>query len=306
MSVAVLIPTFRRNASLERALISVFAQTRAPDRIVVADNAPEGGARALVNRLTAQAPCPLIYVHAPEPGVASARNCGFAACQDVTCIAQLDDDESAAPHWLEALLHAAERTRAAVVFGPVAAQAEGAGAVRTAWLRRLYARLPDLDDGVIDKPWGCGNSLIVKTACALPDPPFDRAADETGGEDDRLFSVLKTAGARFAWAGSADVTEHVDPDRGRWPALARRAFAFGQGPSQDAAERKSWLELAAWMMIGAAQALVFTAAAPAARLAGPKACAACIDRAVQGAGKLIWLDRFAPRFYGAALAARTS
>lgn len=305
MSVAVLVPTFRRNDSLKRALVSVFAQTRTPDRIVVADNSPEGGARALLDCLNRHSPCPLVYVHAPNPGVASARNAGFAACEDMDLIAQLDDDESAEPQWLAALIASAERSGAAVVFGPVTPQAEGAGPVRTAWLRRLYARLPALEDGLIEKPWGCGNSLIVKAACALPVPPFDRAADETGGEDDRLFSILKAKGASFAWTSDAQAIEHVDPVRGRWAALARRAFAFGQGPSQDAAEHGRWAELAAWMGVGVAQALIFAAAAPAAWFLGAAPCAACIDRAVQGAGKAIWMDRFAPRFYGAALAART-
>lgn len=306
MTLAVLIPTFRRNASLERALKSVFGQSRTPDRIIVADNSPEGGARDLVAGLQAEAPCPLLYVHAAQPGVANARNAGFAACADMDRIAQLDDDESAEPGWLAALEQVADATGAVVVFGPVRPEAEGAGVVRTAWLRRLYARLPDLPDGAIEKPFGCGNSLIDRRACSLPSPPFDPAANETGGEDDRLFSILAQSGARFAWASEAQVTEHVDPRRGAWRALARRAFAFGQGPSQDAAERRAWSAVAIWMTIGALQAVLFGLLIAPARLFGPAACAAVIDKAVQGAGKLFWFDRFAPRFYGAALAKSSS
>jgi succinoglycan biosynthesis protein ExoM len=301
MTLAVLIPTFRRNRSLERAVRSVFEQSRTPDYIVVADNSPEGGARELIAALGHEAPCPLVYVHAPEPGVANARNAGFAACSDADRIAQLDDDESADPDWLNALERVADETAASVVFGPVQPDAEGAGAVRTAWLRRLYARQPQLADGLIEKPWGCGNSLITRAACPLPSPPFDPAANETGGEDDRLFSSLAQNGARFAWSNAAEVTEHVDPERGSWAALARRALAFGQGPSQDAAERKSWLGVAAWMAIGAVQAVVFGLLIAPARLVSAELCATCVDRTVQGSGKLVWFDRFAPRFYGAAL-----
>lgn len=301
----VLITTFRRNTSLERALKSVFAQTLTPERIVVSDNSPEAGARTVIDQLEPDSPCPLIYVHAATPGVANARNAGFSALADAAMIAQLDDDESASPHWLSALHSAAIATGAAVVFGPVHASAEAAGPVRTAWLNRLYARAPDVDDGLIDKPFGCGNSLIMTSAAALPSPPFDPLANETGGEDDRLFSILKAAGARFAWAGEAGATEHVEAGRQHWASLARRAFAFGQGPSQDAAEHGDYLRMAMWMGIGAAQALVFGACAAPARIISASACAKCIDKAVQGAGKLIWLDRFAPRFYGAALADRT-
>lgn len=306
MTIAVLIPTFRRNESMKRALESVFVQTRTPDLIVVADNTPEAGARDLVDGLRAFAPCPLLYVHAAQPGVATARNAGFKACEEYARIAQLDDDESASPHWLAALEAIADAAQAAVVFGPVSAQANGAGAIRTAWLRRLYARMPRLEDGLTDKPWGCGNSLIDRTRAQLPDPPFDHAANETGGEDDRLFSLLDIQGARFAWAGSALVIEHVDERRGAWTSLIRRAFSFGQGPSQDAVVRKDWIRLAAWMGIGAAQLTVFAALAAPARLIGAEACAACLDKAVQGAGKMVWLDRFAPRFYGAALAKETA
>jgi len=302
MTVSVLIPTFRRNASLKRALKSVFAQSRTPDRIVVADNSPDGGARDMIAALEAEAPCPLLYVHAASPGVANARNAGFAACADMDRIAQLDDDESAEPEWLAALDGVADETGATVVFGPVRPEAEGAGAVRTAWLRRLYARLPELSDGPVDKPFGCGNSLIDRRACTLPSPPFDPAANETGGEDDRLFSILAQGGARFAWSSEARVTEHVDPRRGAWKALARRAFAFGQGPSQEAAERKAWAAVTVWMGVGALQAVVFGLLIAPARLGGAELCATVIDKTVQGAGKLVWFDRFAPRFYGAALA----
>lgn len=305
MSVAVLIPTFRRNDSLERAVLSVFSQTRTPDRIVIADNSPEAGAEALVNGLRSQAPCPLVYVHADRPGVSHARNAGFAACADMDRVAQLDDDESAAPDWLSELVRVADQTGAAVTFGPVRPKADGAGPVKTAWLRRLYSRMPDHEDGLINKPWGCGNSLIDRSACALPDPPFDADANETGGEDDRLFARLAADGASFAWASRAAVIEHVEQDRGRWTSLARRAFAFGQGPSQDAAGRKAWAAVAIWMAVGAVQAFAFSLFAAPSRLVGARACAACIDKGVQGAGKVFWFDRFAPRFYGVSLAEKT-
>ena len=44
MSVAVLIPTYRRNDALADAVRSVFAQTRLPDEIVIVDNDPQAGA----------------------------------------------------------------------------------------------------------------------------------------------------------------------------------------------------------------------------------------------------------------------
>lgn len=305
MSLAVLIPTFRRNDGLRRALKSVFAQDRLPDEIIVADNAPEAGARGLVEMLKADAPCPLIYVHAPDPGVANARNAGFAATK-ARRVAQLDDDESAEPGWLSALVAMADKTGAAVVFGPVeAARGEiEADEVALAWADRLYARTPNLADGVIEAPWGCGNSLVDRTACALPDPVFDAQTNDVGGEDDVLFAQIARRGGRFAWAGQARVLEHVDPARLSRAALFKRSFAFGQGPSQSAADRHRWHGVAFWMSVGAVQAAVFGPIALALdglKAGSPRLRAQMLDRASQGVGKLAWLDRLAPRFYGVAL-----
>ena len=111
--VSVLVPTFRRPDSLVRALDSLARQTRAPDEIIVADNAPEAGARRAVETFAGRAPCPVVYVHAANPGVANARNTGFAAARHAL-IAQLDDDESAGPDWLAQLLAMREATGAAV------------------------------------------------------------------------------------------------------------------------------------------------------------------------------------------------
>ena len=80
--VAVIVPTLRRPESLERALRSLFLQSGVADRvasIVVADNDPLGSAESLVEALRGSSPWPLIYRHAPTPGVATARNAARAA-----------------------------------------------------------------------------------------------------------------------------------------------------------------------------------------------------------------------------------
>ena len=301
MSVAVLIPTFRRNAALTRALESVFCQTRTPDEIIVADNDPDAGAKAMVTALQAHSPCPLIYVHAAEPGVANARNTGFAATS-APLIAQLDDDETASPGWLAALLAQHTALGTAVVFGPVTARAHAPGPVRAALMRRLYSRRgPDVN-ARLNKPFGCGNSLIDRTAVALPDPVFDPRANERGGEDDILFAQLGAQGAGFGWAVAATVTEHVEDRRARWRHLLARSLAYGQGPSQTAAAAglSGVPKLAIWMAVGAAQAVLYSLALAPARLVSAEAAAHCLDRVVQGMGKLFWFDAITPRLYGAA------
>ena len=196
MSVAVLIPTYRRNEALADVIRSVLVQTRLPDEILVVDNDPKGGARETVEGLSLDAAAPILYVHEPRPGVSNARNTGFARTQ-ARFIAQLDDDETADVNWLETLLSARQTLDAPVIFGPVIAQVSPnvRGQVRSAYMQRLYSRLGPSEDRVIEEPHGCGNALFDREALTLPDPVFDLAANEIGGEDDLLFARLKAGGA---------------------------------------------------------------------------------------------------------------
>ena len=106
LQVAVIVPTLRRPDSLERALRSLFLQTGVADRlheIVVVDNDPAASSRDAVDQLRPASPVPLIWRHAPRPGVATARNEGLAATA-APLIAFLDDDEAASPAWRIAAL----------------------------------------------------------------------------------------------------------------------------------------------------------------------------------------------------------
>jgi len=298
VSVSVLIPTYKRPEGLARALDSLAVQTRAPDEILVVDNAPDGVAEAVCTRSRADG-LPIRFIAEPRAGVSHARNAGFEAAT-TAMIAQLDDDETAAPDWLANLLTARERLDTPLVFGPVEPVLSQAGRVRARFMQRLYARSgPDHDLRIV-KPHGCGNSLIDRAALNLEPRPFDPAANQIGGEDDILFNRLKAQGAAMGWASQARVFEHVDPARARWRHLFLRAFAFGQGPTQACAhgEPPDWPGVAMWMGVGAAQLAAFSIAALPARLLGAEAAAACLDRAAQGAGKLVWGDFAAPRFYG--------
>lgn len=305
MSVAVLIPTYRRNEALADAIRSVLVQTRLPDEILVVDNDPKGGARETVEGLSLDAAAPILYVHEPRPGVSNARNTGFARTQ-ARFIAQLDDDETADAHWLETLLSARETLDAPVIFGPVIAQVspDVRGQMRSAYMQRLYSRLGPSEDRVIEEPHGCGNALFDREALTLPDPVFDLAANEIGGEDDLLFARLKAGGARFGWAARAQVFEHVQAPRQGWFKLLERSFAYGQGPTQACASANpvNRVGVAFWMGVGAVQFIAFGLSVPLARLVSARAAASCLDRAAQGLGKLIWSEAVSPRLYGASAA----
>jgi glycosyltransferase involved in cell wall biosynthesis len=304
--VAVVIPTLRRPESLTRALRSVFCQRGLEGHaveIVVVDNDPAATAAAPVEALTPVSPFPLHYVTAPRPGVATARNAGLAAT-DAPLIAFLDDDQEAGPGWLAALLKVQVTTGADVVFGPITGVAEGAPAWARAHLDAFFGREGPSDDRLIDKPWGCGNALLVR-ATALPGPaPFDVAADQLGGEDDALFARVKASGGRFGWAAQARVSEIAPPHRATMAYALRRAFAYGQGPSQEARTRGDWPAVAKWMIVGAVQTVLWGAVAAGLWLLRRPARAHALDRAARGLGKVLWAPIFEPRFYGAQELAR--
>lgn len=304
--VAVIVPTLRRPESLERALRSLFAQTGVADRvsgIVVVDNDPVGSAAETVEGLRAASPWPLTYVHAPRPGVATARNAGLAATPS-SLIAFLDDDEAADAGWLAALLRAQADTGADAVFGPITGRAPDAAAWLKPYLERFFGRDGPERTGLIEAPFGCGNSLMVR-ATALPGTaPFDPNADQAGGEDDALFAALLARGGRFGWAADARVEEFAPPHRATLNYALARAFAYGQGPSQTAAAARNWFGVARWMVIGAAQAAVWGAASAVLTVMASPRRAETYDRTARGVGKLFWMKRFEPHFYGARELAR--
>ncbi|MFN3352306.1 MAG: glycosyltransferase [Brevundimonas sp.] len=298
--VAVIVPTLRRPESLARALASLQAQVGVKDRlaeIVVIDNDPTGSAQATVGAAVGPVPCR--YVHAPVPGVATARNAGLAAT-NAPLIAFLDDDEAASPGWLKALLKAQSNTVADVVFGPIQGRAPDGAAWLRPYLEHFFGREGPSEDRLIDEPFGCGNSLMVR-ATALPGlAPFDVGADHAGGEDDALFAALKARGGRFGWAADAWVEEFAPAHRATLAYALTRAFAYGQGPSQTAWRRKDPLGVLKWMLVGGAQVLVFGLAAGWAFLTRDPRRAWRLDRAVRGLGKVLWMPGLEPAFYGQA------
>ena len=301
--VSVIVPTMRRPESLERALRSLFAQTAPMTSIVVVDNDPSGTAAATVIRLAADSPCPLIYGHEPRPGVATARNAGLSLT-DAPLIAFLDDDEAASPGWLAALLAALDQTRADVVFGPIAGRVPDDTGWAAPYLEAFFGREGPATTQGIDKPWGCGNSLMIR-ATALPGPaPFDASADQSGGEDDALFAALQARGGTFGWAADAWVDEFAPPHRATLRYALSRAFAYGQGPSQTAARANNGPGVVRWMLVGAAQALVWGLAAIALTVIAHPSRARMMDKAARGLGKIFWMKGFEPRFYGARELAR--
>lgn len=214
--------TYRR-ASLTDTLASLMRldlpEGVAPEVLVI-DNDDSPSARSAVETFAATAPLGLRHVHAPARNISVARNAALDASR-ARYLAFIDDDETATPGWLAALLARKEATGADVILGPVRAiYPDGA----PAWMRlaNLHGAAPVVEDGQIRTGYS-GNVLIDRTCPALRGLRFDLALGRTGGEDTMFFAAAHKAGARIEHAPDALVTEPVPPARlaARW-LVARR------------------------------------------------------------------------------------
>lgn len=298
--ISIIIPTQRRPQGLAIAARSVLAQAgvnAAELELVIVDNDQVASAKALADRFKSDAPFPVTYVHEPRAGVANARNAALSAAKG-ELIAFLDDDEEAPAGWLAALLKVMEAHRADVVFGPVRARAPAAVTAHRAYLEKFFSRLDDSPEGLIDHYYGCGDSLVRRAALPDPNKPFSTARNFIGGEDDLLFGNMRRAGKRIAWAPDAWVWEDPVPERLTLGYTIRRAFAYGQGPSEHCAVSGDAAGVAKWMAVGAVQAAAFGALAALKWLTRSASFADTLDRAARGLGKTLWWGPFKIQFYG--------
>ncbi len=299
-TLSVIIPTQRRPGGLETALRSIEGQVGAPSfELIIVDNDQGPSAQGTVAALAARASFPVIYVHEPKPGVANARNAAVSKASG-EFIAFLDDDEEAPAHWLSALVAAQSRFAADVVFGPVRGRAPTARSSRRAYLEWFFSRLGPEETQVLETYYGCGDSLIRRAAMPDPVQPFSVLRNHTGGEDDLLFGQMQARGAVFAWAPEAWVWEDPLPQRLTLRYTIRRAFAYGQGPSEACAAQTpaDYWGVARWMVVGLVQAGAYGVLAVIQRLTGSKSYLFALDRAARGLGKTLWWRPFKMEFYG--------
>jgi succinoglycan biosynthesis protein ExoM len=302
--VSIIVPTFRRADGLKIALDSLMGQSAGglAMEIIVADNDPKGSAKTFVTAFAKNAAIKIHYLHVPEPGVSNARNGALAAAKG-RYLAFLDDDQEAGENWLSTLVEISQKYEAALSFVPTLARIPGQSKYDD-YLCDFFSRQgPELQEGVIPDFFGCGNSLLDTKLCTLPNPPFDVEMNETGGEDDLLFTELQSQGIDIAWSRAAACHEDIRPHRATPDYIKVRSFAFGQGPTQMCFEAspRNWLGVAKWMVVGIFQLLLNTPMAWITRLIGHPSYIHYLSRAAQGKGKIFWFGNHRPKLYGAAI-----
>lgn len=151
-------------------------------------------------------------------------------------LAFIDDDETAPPHWLAALLEKADETGAETVLGPVTAvyrdNAPG-------WMKRgdFHSTVPVWVNGEIITGYTC-NTLLKMDAPSVKGRRFALALGQSGGEDTHFFSHLHAAGGRIVFAEDAVLSEPVPENRASFMWLAKRRFRSGQTHGRVLAEKK--------------------------------------------------------------------
>jgi len=208
--VVIAVPTFRRTEQLRELLPELLDQANSidpPAQVVVADNDPDGSARAVVR----DCPESVRYVHEPRPGLAAVRNRLLDESRDFDALAFIDDDEKPAAGWLAELVSAWRLYGCAAVSGPVRSVFDNQP---EAWIATTAVfRRPQHASGTLRTGGASNNLLLDLRWLRQAELRFDPAYGESGGEDTKLMHSIVAAGGEIRWCDTAEVTELVPPER---------------------------------------------------------------------------------------------
>jgi GT2 family glycosyltransferase len=210
VGISVIIPTYRRPPSLERALRALARQTlpaRTYEVLVVIDGS-EDSTRELVTQLPI--PYRLRCLDRPHRGRAAARNAGIAAAEG-RMLVFLDDDMEPSPEFLEQHLRAHARSSRLAVVGAVPIVPGGSPAPVADYIAAKFNRhlgtlaLPGHQFGVRD--FYGGNFSIGREVLARVGG-FDEDFTLYGNEDLELSLRLRRAGIPLVFRPEAWARQH--------------------------------------------------------------------------------------------------
>ncbi|MDJ0349980.1 glycosyltransferase family 2 protein [Cryobacterium sp. PH29-G1] len=234
--VVIAVLTYRRPVDLEELLPELLDQAEmvlAPVEIVVVDNDPDAGARALVTEPSwvhegepaSIPPAPIRYVHEPTPGIAAARNRALQEGRDADLLIFIDDDERPSSHWLVQLLDTYSAYRPAAVVGPVLSQYD---IEPEQWIRAggFFERRRFVTGTPV--ALAATNNLLLDLAQVRRlGLSFDERFGLSGGSDSLFTRQLHQRGGQMIWCDEATVIDIVPADRLTREWVLHRAFRMG-------------------------------------------------------------------------------
>ena len=218
---SVVLPTRGRAAYLEVALASLAAQDLTePWELIVVDDGSTDGTRELLQRRGARS----IRFEARR-GLNSGRNAGIAAAA-ADLVVLTDDDVSAPPGWLRAMVEGARRHPDAEAFGgPIRARFEGPP---PRGCGREEPPVTTLDLGTEDVPaehvWGA--NMAVRRAAVDRIGGFDEDLSG-GGDEQEWLERLRERGGTVMYLAAAGLDHRRAGEDTRLRSLARDAYARG-------------------------------------------------------------------------------
>jgi GT2 family glycosyltransferase len=224
--VSVVIPTYRRRASLQRTLEAFRRQTIPPTEyeVIVAVDGSEDGTREMVASF--QAPYHLVGVWQPNTGRAAACNAGIARAHG-DLVVLLDDDMEPVPEFLAAHLDAHPPGSRRAVVGPVPIPEDPADQPIVEYRRR---GMQALQDRFAQPGYRLRFRDVYTGNCSVPRDVlrelggFDTTFTLYGHEDYELALRLANAGVELAYSPRALAYQRYEKD---FPAMARDCIARG-------------------------------------------------------------------------------
>lgn len=193
--------------------------------IVVADNDPEGSARAAVEECAKISVRRIVYCRELRPNIAMARNKAIENAEG-DFIAFIDDDEFPEKEWLWNLWKTCKEFDVEGVLGPVKPSFE---IPPSKWLvKGKFFDRPTYRTGhhISWDQARTGNVLFKRSILNPGELPF-RIQFDTAGEDVDFFRRMMDKGCKFVWSNEAVVYEFVPAARSTRIYLLRRALLRG-------------------------------------------------------------------------------
>jgi glucosyl-dolichyl phosphate glucuronosyltransferase len=240
-TIDVVLPTFNREALLQRTLDSLRAARRPASldvRIVVVDNGSTDGTRAIVRQAQDHARFGgrLRYVFEPTSGKPYALNAGIAATHG-DLIGLIDDDEEIDEAWFECIAREFTDRDLDFIGGRVLPRWEAA---RPRWLGDGYLGVIGwVDPGPDAKPMDAsyqgilmGGNAVIRRRILDAAGPYSTALNRTGTrllgcEDEDMYHRLLALGARGRYVPDLVIHHYVPETRLAKPYFRRWCFWRG-------------------------------------------------------------------------------